>query len=1132
MVTNGVFEENVERKKEELKFGLLDFAPVGILTFSADWKIEFISQIMIRLGAFYNMDLNDLLGNNILKTVLIPGISLADDLTALREGLPFEKEIRNIKTSGKGTISLYIKAAPVMRNNVFAGGIVILEDIGISAGTNNSNEFKAQALDKLYSRLDDILFISDIQGKVIFSAGKNLDKLEVSPREQSFYISRIISPENTEMFDEVLGEVISKRVSRELVFEMPYNNMSSYYNCRIEPFISGKGRVQFIFFLLKDITKSYVERKNLISRIAELSRYQLISENISDAVFTLNEDGNITFWSESAARTFNQADEEVSGRFVGEALGIFDEEYFNNIKSEIYKKGSWKVNLSIYSRDGSKEILETTFTLPSEGSEEIIVNCRTITARVNEEKKLKQSEERLRTIVSQADELICTFNPDGTISYANNKFLSSLKYTSEEIKSKKFIDLIDPEYKKKNLFDFTSFERTQARSVELPLITRKGYTLIVMARFSAVYSEDNVISSYNGYFTDITEKKASEKDLKIYKSLFDVTEDGIAIEREGKIIIANNSFANIFRYDKAETLTGKEVLDLIANTDTLRAAEYLKKAEDKKQTRDRLECLGRRLDGSSFYIEVSVSSFEFDSKKYIVLVIRDITERKRVQQVIRESEEKYRNITENIDDFLYTFERSAQGFRPTFYTSSVEKVTGYSQVEFLTDSKLLLKIVHPDDFPVVKKRLKSILRSRIQVSEELELRLINKHGNIVWVRNKLNLTRNSEGKVIRMYGLISDITLRKKAEEDLTRYTENLVKLNETKDRFISIISHDLRTPFTSILGFTDLLLSDDGLNEEERKQYVKFIRESSQSMLQLVNSLLDWTRLQTGRIKFEPEKIDIRKVLEKSVNSLSGAAFQKEIEIVSLVNDEVSVFIDKNLMMQVFNNLLSNAIKFTRRNGKITISAAPSERTRFIEFSIKDNGVGIKPENLSSLFRIDAKFTSEGTAGEKGSGLGLSLVKEIIDKHGGQISVSSTYGEGTEFKFLLPVASANILLVDDSKTDRLLYSKILRSITPDYNIELASNGKEAFEKIITSPPALIITDHLMPEMNGYELINALKRSDIKVKPPIMVLSSELDRAIIADYNEMGIEYVFNKPVNLSSFKKAVEKSLKKNFDR
>jgi CheY-like chemotaxis protein len=121
-------------------------------------------------------------------------------------------------------------------------------------------------------------------------------------------------------------------------------------------------------------------------------------------------------------------------------------------------------------------------------------------------------------------------------------------------------------------------------------------------------------------------------------------------------------------------------------------------------------------------------------------------------------------------------------------------------------------------------------------------------------------------------------------------------------------------------------------------------------------------------------------------------------------------------------------------------------------------------------------------------------------------------------------------MLVDDNKTDRLLYSKILKSITPDYNIELASNGKEAYERIITSPPALVITDHLMPEMNGYDLINAIKRSDIKGKPPVMVLSSALDRGAIADYNELGIEFVFNKPVNLSNFKKAVEKTLKKNM--
>ena len=114
--------------------------------------------------------------------------------------------------------------------------------------------------------------------------------------------------------------------------------------------------------------------------------------------------------------------------------------------------------------------------------------------------------------------------------------------------------------------------------------------------------------------------------------------------------------------------------------------------------------------------------------------------------------------------------------------------------------------------------------------------------------------------------MVSDITLRKKAQDELKRSTDNLIKLNETKDRFISIISHDLRTPFSSILGFTDLLLNDEGLSEEEKRQYIEFIRESSQSMLLLVNSLLDWTRLQTGRIKFEPEKTEANKILSECV--------------------------------------------------------------------------------------------------------------------------------------------------------------------------------------------------------------------------------------------------------------------------
>jgi nitrogen-specific signal transduction histidine kinase len=388
--------------------------------------------------------------------------------------------------------------------------------------------------------------------------------------------------------------------------------------------------------------------------------------------------------------------------------------------------------------------------------------------------------------------------------------------------------------------------------------------------------------------------------------------------------------------------------------------------------------------------------------------------------------------------------------------------------------------------------------------------------------------RNTEGVILKIYGLVSDISLRKKAEEELNRSTENLIKLNETKDKFISIISHDLRTPFSSILGFTDLLIENEHLTEVEKKKYVGFIQESSKSMLDLVNSLLDLTRLQTGRIKFEPEKISARMIIKNSINSLSGAAFKKNIDIISKVDPKVIIYADNILMAQVFNNLISNAIKFTKPGGEIVISASPSKKIRFFEFSVKDNGVGIKPENIPELFRIDTKFTSEGTAGEKGTGFGLSIVKEIIEKHGGNVWVESNYGYGADFRFILPIASPNILLVDDSKTDRILYSKIIKNITTDYNVEIASNGKEALEIIMTTPPALVISDHLMPEMNGYDLAMEIKKLDIKAKPQVIILCRNIDRSVLVDYHNLGIEYVFNKPVNLTLFKTAVEKSLRK----
>ena len=629
----------------------------------------------------------------------------------------------------------------------------------------------------------------------------------------------------------------------------------------------------------------------------------------------------------------------------------------------------------------------------------------------------------------------------------------------------------------------------------------------------------------------LDEIKKKSKEISDYKYALDESSIVAITDAKGIITHVNDNFCRISKYT-AEELIGKD--HRIINSG-YHPKEYIRDlwVTIAKGKVWRGEFRNKAKDGTFYWVDATVVPFLDENKKpYQYLAIRsDITERKRAQEAIKNSEEKYRNITENIDDFLFTFERIGKVLKPLFYTYSIEKITGYSQSDFLSESTYLLKIVYPDDFPLLKKKLKTILRNMIKSSEEMEFRILNKQGNIVWVRIKINVIRNADGKILKIYGLVSDISLRKKAEEELNQSTESLIKLNETRNKFISIISHDLRTPFTSILGFTDLLINDNELTEEEKKQYVGFIQVSSQSMLALVNSLLDWTRLQTGRIKFEPQKLNARAIVINSINSLSGAAFQKNIKLESEVEKNVTIYADNNLVSQVFNNLISNAIKFTKPGGEIVISVAQSKKTHFYEFSVKDNGVGIKPENMQDLFRIDTKYSSEGTAGEKGTGLGLSLVNEIIEKHGGNIWIESEYGKGSDFKFLLPIASPNILLVDDSKTDRLLYSKILKNITPDYNIEIASDGKEALVKIVADPPALIITDHLMPEMNGYELTMEIKKLNLKRKPQVIILSGDINRSTIDDYTSLGIEYVFQKPVNLSNFKTAVEKSLRKGLE-
>lgn len=279
---------------------------------------------------------------------------------------------------------------------------------------------------------------------------------------------------------------------------------------------------------------------------------------------------------------------------------------------------------------------------------------------------------------------------------------------------------------------------------------------------------------------------------------------------------------------------------------------------------------------------------------------------------------------------------------------------------------------------------------------EIEFR-IKDETNIKWVRLSGFYTAASVDQPAFASGMMLDIT-----EEKL--FNQKLQEANFTKDKFFSIIAHDLRSPFTSILGFTRLLNEEyDDFSNDERRMMIKQILSSTEITFQLLDNLLTWAKTQLGRTSFTPEYFDIESLILETVNLAAPQARIKGITLNVLMVEKTRVFADVNMVRTIFRNLISNAVKFSYEGGMVTVEAKMIDDK--MRISVTDKGTGIEPKTLKALFCLDEKVTSsKGTANEKGTGLGLILCKEFVEKNGGTIAVESKIGEGSTFSFTLPV--------------------------------------------------------------------------------------------------------------------------------
>lgn len=1122
------FSNTFDQSRAEISFKeILEFAPVGILIFQRDWTVKFANKNFFLFPGVLAKSLDDIIGKSIYDNRLFDKIDIRNDLEALKNGEAFERQLLFSSFIKGVQITLLLKGSPIIVNDETAGGILVIEDIKVKLDKLRTPILEQPEFLNFLRNVTDYFMIVNYEGEIEYKSKESDTKYDI-----------LIDPETSKQEIKRLSPILFKKhletISQEnrvIVSTIPFvdDGVEILSKISLVPYTEENFSSKKIILLLENISDQLSQVGLSKSEIEELSRYQKITSSVADGIIVINKNGRIVFWNDASVKLFGLTKSEVFGKYIGKIFPALDEATFERIIKLVDAQKLWVEKFTIgFDESVAEHFLVKFSSLNDTEEQSYVMLCSNITATARMEKELVESEKAFRGIINSSPDYICTIDPSGLITFANDNFLEAFKYTKTEIKKIYFQDLLDPEYHLNNSYSIETITNNSGKSFELLLINKVGHKIYVNAYFTVVKNEYNQVISYNVILIDITLKRETEKDLLLIRSVFEASLDGIALIHKKKFVLVNDSFVRMFGYSSSSDLYDKTPLSIVDEKDQWRVSEFLELSEIEGDSPSRYVFVAKKKDGELFDVENSVSCYDVENDRFIVWVLRDVTEEKKAQRELIASDERYRSITENINECIWAAEQINGKLKAVFYTQAIQKITSYEPEDFLADEELWGKIIHPDDVDFVGDKMDQLYGDPVRNIETLEYRIIDKLGNVIWIDNKITVIRDAKGKIQKVFGIISDVTHAKRTEAELKKSAADLKELNETKDRFISIVSHDLRTPFTSIIGFTDILLNEKNLEEDVKTQYVRFIQESAKNMLGLVNSLMDLTRLQSGRTKFEPERINAKNLVEKSIQVMTGAALQKKIKLINNIRNDFNVYADESLLFQVFNNLISNAIKFTKQDGSVIISSHANIEKKQIEFSVKDSGVGIKQEDLGKLFKIDTKFTTNGTAGEKGSGLGLSLVHDIVRKHGGDIWVNSEVGQGTEFTFSIPVASSNILLVDDTKTDRLLYSKLIKSLIPFYNIVEAENGKQALDIIKHSYPALVITDHNMPVMSGYDLVKQMNITELKFKPPVIVLSGDINKTIETEYKDFGVEYIFTKPVNLGDFKNAIERSLRK----
>lgn len=497
------------------------------------------------------------------------------------------------------------------------------------------------------------------------------------------------------------------------------------------------------------------------------------------------------------------------------------------------------------------------------------------------------------------------------------------------------------------------------------------------------------------------------------------------------------------------------------------------------------------------------------------------------------------------------------------------KLTGYGLNEVLNTHGELLRKGYPTGLSEKESFHESVMKEKFPIT--YESKNFTKEGKEYWVITTLTPVIGKSGDVERIIAIDSDITIRKQMEEDLLKANKiaehSLMKgnkaLNElikakkeletsmkVKEQFLANMSHEIRTPMNAIVGFTNLLLKTK--IELEQKQYVDAIKTSGENLLVIINDILDFSKIQSGKFSFESIELSLSQVISTVTELMLQKSVEKNIKLSTKIDSQIpnKLIGDPTRLSQILLNLVGNAIKFTDK-GEVRIEAnliSGSESTVDLQFSVIDTGIGISEDKQSTIFQGFTQASNETTRKYGGTGLGLTIVKQLVELQGGQISVKSEMAIGSTFTFNLPfkkveqgaigkintykmdgkitsIEGLNILLVEDNLLNQVLAKKVLTDWK--WDVDIAENGLIAYEKAKTGDYDIILMDIQLPEMDGYEATRSIRKIENVEKRDVPIIamtahamSGEAEKCINAGMNEyiskpFDVKVLYNKIISV-----------------